>query len=275
MITDERLQQMADALASVPGILAVALGGSRARGTHHAGSDVDLGLYYRAKDLDLDALTRASRAFSDTGQVEIVGPGGWGPWVNGGGWLTVDGTPVDWILRDLDRVREQADRARRGEFAFHPQPGHPLGFLDVSYAGEVATCRPLADPDGAAAGLATGLDPYPEPLRVAFVDNLWQAGFLVDAARKGLPKDDSAYVMLCCSAALMLCAHAWHATAGSWVTNEKGIVVDVARLDLDTHDFAARAHVALHPREHVGLSELVARAASIVEDTRAALPREP
>lgn len=116
---------MADALASVPGIVAIVLGGSRARRTHHEASDVDLGLYYRAEGLDLDALARASRAFSDTGQVEIVGPGGWGPWVNGGGWLTVNGTPVDWILRDLDRVHEQADRARRGEFAFHPQPGHP------------------------------------------------------------------------------------------------------------------------------------------------------
>ncbi|WP_286958786.1 MULTISPECIES: nucleotidyltransferase domain-containing protein [Micrococcales] len=275
MITDERLQQMADALASVPGIVAIVLGGSRARRTHHEASDVDLGLYYRAEGLDLDALARASRAFSDTGQVEIVGPGGWGPWVNGGGWLTVNGTPVDWILRDLDRVHEQADRARRGEFAFHPQPGHPLGFLDVSYAGEVATCRPLADPDGAVAGLAADLNPYPDALRVAFIDNLWQAGFLVDAARKGLPKDDSAYVMLCCSTALMLCAHAWHATAGSWVTNEKGIIVDVARLDLDTHDFATRANTVLQSSGHMGLSEVVTKTASVVEDTRAALRREP
>lgn len=275
VITDERLQEMADTLVSVPGIVAVVLGGSRARGTHHQGSDVDLGLYYQTDALDLHALTRASRAFSDTGHVEIAGPGGWGPWVNGGGWLTVDHTPVDWILRDLGRVREQADRARRGQFAFHPQPGHPLGFLDVSYAGEIATCRPLADPEGAVTGLAASLDPYPDPLRVAFVDNLWQTGFLVDAARKGLPKNDSAYVMLCCSTALMLCAHAWHATAGSWPNNEKGLVVDVARLNLNTHNFATRANVALHPREQMGLSEVVDTVASIVEDTRAVLPRQP
>ncbi|XVX19167.1 nucleotidyltransferase domain-containing protein [Actinomycetota bacterium] len=79
MITDERLQQMADALAGVPGVVAVVLGGSRARGTHHAGSDVDLGLYYRADDLDPDALARTSEAFSDNGRVDIVAPGGWGP----------------------------------------------------------------------------------------------------------------------------------------------------------------------------------------------------
>nr|WP_269779095.1 nucleotidyltransferase domain-containing protein [Propioniciclava soli] len=38
---------MVDALVGVPGFEAVVLGGSRARGTHHGGSDVDLGLYYR------------------------------------------------------------------------------------------------------------------------------------------------------------------------------------------------------------------------------------
>jgi predicted nucleotidyltransferase len=70
---------MADALVRVPGLEAVVLGGSRARGTHHDGSDVDLGLYYRAEDLDHDALTRETGAFSDTGRVEVAGPGGWGP----------------------------------------------------------------------------------------------------------------------------------------------------------------------------------------------------
>jgi hypothetical protein len=43
---------------------------AEARRTHHEASDVDLGLYYRAEGLDLDALARASRAFGDTGQVE-------------------------------------------------------------------------------------------------------------------------------------------------------------------------------------------------------------
>lgn len=273
VITDERLEHMADALVRVPGVDAVVLGGSRARGTHHDGSDVDLGLYYRDGDFDLDALTRATEAFSDVGRIEVAGPGGWGPWVNGGGWLTVDGTAVDWILRDIDRVREQCRRATAGEFAFHSQPGHPLGFLDISYAGEIATCVPLADPSGIIAELGKALDPYPRALRSALIGNLWQAGFLVDAARKGLPKGDSAYVMLCCSSALMLCAHAWHAMAGSWPTNEKGLVVDVARLDLDSHDFSARADVAMRRAGHGdgSLASVVNSVARLVDETRRSL----
>nr|WP_269779079.1 nucleotidyltransferase domain-containing protein [Propioniciclava soli] len=264
---------MADALVGVPGVEAVVLGGSRARGTHHEGSDVDLGLYYQRADLDLDALCEQTEAFSDVGRVRVAGPGSWGPWVDGGAWLSVDATPVDWILRNTDRVRTQCERAVQGEFAFHHQPGHPLGFLDVSYAGEIATCVPLADPSGVVATLREGLEPYPRALRTSFIDNLWQAGFLMDAARKGLAKQDSAYVVLCCSTALMFCAHGWHAAAGSWPTNEKGLVVDVARLALDTHDFSVRADHAMRwvGSDDGALGMVIDRVAQIVDDTRSAL----
>lgn len=245
MITDDQLLAMASSLCTVPGVRAVVLGGSRARGTHHAGSDVDLGLYYDRTALNLDALTALTTTFSSDGEVTVTGPGSWGPWVNGGGWLTVGDTDVDWILRDVDRVREQCHRAVQGQFGFHAQPGHPFGFLDVSYAGEAATCRPLSDPDGVIAELKAVVDPYPPALREAMIANLWQAEFHVEAAGKGLPRQDVAYVMLCCTSALMICAHAWHAAAGRWVTNEKGLVVDVATLPIQTHDFSSRAEQAL------------------------------
>lgn len=245
MIAEDRLLTIAEALSSVAGVRAVVLGGSRARGTHHAESDVDLGIYYDAVTLDLHGLTEMTGAFNATGQVVVAGPGEWGPWVNGGGWLKIDDTDVDWILRDVDRVHEQCQRARRGQFEFHPQPGHPLGFLDVSYAGEVASCRTLVDPEGLVAELQSGLRPYPVALEEAMVANLWQADFLVAAARKALPKQDVAYIGLCCSTALMLCAHAWHARAGVWVLNEKGVVPDTSRLPVDTHGFAQRAAAAI------------------------------
>lgn len=257
----------------MPGIRAVVLGGSRARGTHHEGSDVDLGLYYDKHELDLEQLSAQATRWSTTGQVEVTAPGSWGPWVDGGGWLTVDGTPVDWILRDITRVQDQCDRARRGEYAFHSQPGHPLGFLDVSYAGEVATCLALADPHGLVAGLKAAVTPYPTALRDAMVENLWQADFHVQAATKGIPKKDIAYIQLCCTSALMLCAHAWHAAAGQWVTNEKGLVVDVAALDIDTRDFSTLAGEALAMRstDRDNLTEAVHRTAGLVRLTRESL----
>ena len=273
MIADGRIQAMAESLTRVPGVRAVALGGSRAKGTHHAGSDVDLGLYYDRTSLDMEELRRVAGLFADDGPVDVAGPGSWGPWVDGGGWLTVDGTAVDWILRDLSRVAEQCRRAEAGAFAFHPQPGHPLGFLDVSYAGELATCVPLADPDRVLDPLREALTPYPPALRAAMIDNLWQAGFFVDAARKGIPKLDVGHVALCCSTALLLCAHAWHASAGSWVTNEKGAIVDAQLLPIDSHEFAPRAAGALTrlSTDTEQLAGMVDSVNQLAADTRTAL----
>jgi predicted nucleotidyltransferase len=41
------MEHLAGRLAAIPGVVAVTLGGSRARGTARADSDWDFGLYYR------------------------------------------------------------------------------------------------------------------------------------------------------------------------------------------------------------------------------------
>lgn len=132
-----------------------------------------------------------------------------------------------------------------GEFAFHDQPGHPLGFLDVSYAGETVACRLLADPHGLISRLRERVVPYPPALQEALVGNAWRADFLLDCAVKGALRCDTAFVALCCTTAAMVCAHAWHAAAGVWVLNEKDLVPGVARLDLDTGTFSRDVTAAL------------------------------
>lgn len=72
---------------------------------------------------------------------------------------------------------------------------------------------------------------------------------------------------LCASHAVLLIAHAWHAAARAWVTNEKGLVVDVARLPVESDGFAERAaQVLAHP------GDCPADLAKTVTTTRA-LPR--
>ena len=267
MIEDDRLHAIADRLVAVPGIEAVVLGGSRARGTHHPDSDVDLGLSYDAATLDLPALRAAAAEVAGT-DVEVAGPGGWGPWVDGGAWLRLDGVAVDLILRDVERVREQRDRAVRGEFAVHQQTGHPLGFLDVAYAAEAATCWPLADPHGLVEELRRGLDPYPAPLREALIEHLWTAEFVAAGGAKVAGRGDRAFVQMCAASALMWCAHAWHAEAGVWATTEKGIVPAVAALPIDTHGFSAAATTALSRPEP---ADMAADALDLVRSTQRAL----
>lgn len=84
---------MAQRLTQVSGVIAVVLGGSRARGEHTPQSDVDLGLYYRTP---LDVGARATLARELAGPAATVTePGAWGRWVDGGAWLHIRGTAVD------------------------------------------------------------------------------------------------------------------------------------------------------------------------------------
>ena len=59
------LAAIAGRLVGVGGVVGVLLGGSRARGTHHPDSDVDLGVFYRPP-LDVDGLAALAR--------ELAGP---------------------------------------------------------------------------------------------------------------------------------------------------------------------------------------------------------
>ncbi|WP_197359709.1 nucleotidyltransferase domain-containing protein, partial [Streptomyces clavuligerus] len=82
---DRAVRAMVGRLSEVDGVVAVALGGSRARGAHRPDSDWDLGVYYRGA-VDVGALTALAAELTG-GPVAVAGPGGWGPWVNGGAWL--------------------------------------------------------------------------------------------------------------------------------------------------------------------------------------------
>ncbi|MFI6321156.1 nucleotidyltransferase domain-containing protein [Nonomuraea sp. NPDC050556] len=219
-------------LIEVPGVVAVALGGSRARGTHRPDSDVDLGIYYRGT-LDTDAL----RELAGDG-VEVTEPGGWGPWVNGGAWLTVDGTRVDWIFRDLDRVERVWADCQEGRYEVAVQAGHPLGFYSHAYAGEVAFCKILEDPSGELTALREETRAYPPALGEALVRGLWEADFCLRIAAKG---DDPAYRAGCLFKAVGVMCHALHGRDGAWLINEKGMVASAGRLPSAPDGFAVRA----------------------------------
>ncbi|MFJ6694995.1 nucleotidyltransferase domain-containing protein [Streptomyces sp. NPDC091272] len=234
---------MAERLVAVPGVHAVALGGSRARGSHRPDSDWDLGVYYRDAP---DVAALASLAAEFTGKaVEVAGPGGWGPWVDGGAWLSVDGTAVDWILRDLDRVEGVWRGCLAGRFEVGVQPGHPLGFWSPAYAGEAALCRVLADPSGVLTRLRSEARHYPEPLREALVEAAWEADFLVASACKSVGAGDVLHVALCLSRAFGVLAQAMLAHARVWCLNEKGALASAARVACAPDDFTDRTARAL------------------------------
>ncbi|WP_235030652.1 nucleotidyltransferase domain-containing protein [Nonomuraea solani] len=264
------LHGIAARLAEVPGVVAVVLGGSRARGTHRPDSDIDLGLYYRG-GLDVDRLRALAREV--TGQdTDVTEPGGWGPWVDGGGWLTVDGWRVDWIYRDLDRVRDVWRDCQEGRYEIGFQVGHPLGFYSCAYAGEVALCQVLADPTGEVGALREEAAHYPPALREAMIGRLWECDFALSTARYGAAGGDPAYAAGALFRAVGVACHALHAADGAWLINEKGMVASAARLPSAPEGFGERAGEVLaavgRTPEEIGAT--IDAAARLVAEVRTA-----
>jgi hypothetical protein len=274
-VSEEWLRELADRMTQAPGMVAVMLGGSRARGDHTAESDLDLGLYYDVP-LNTTALGELAREVAGS-EARVTEPGEWGHWVNGGAWLTVNGTQVDWLYRDVNRVHASWDAAKQGSYRFHAQIGHPLGVPDFAYAGEVALGIILADPTGHLSHLQRQITAYPPRLTEALVEGLWEASFLIDNARKAVSRSDATFVAGCLFRVVCLCAHALHGRSGRWLVNEKGAVASAARLGIAPDDFARRAHdVVAHldadPHE---LAVALDNADDLVRDTASACQPSP
>ncbi|MGY1691899.1 nucleotidyltransferase domain-containing protein [Geodermatophilus sp. SYSU D01105] len=272
---DPELTALAGRLVAVPGVVAVTLGGSRARGEHTPDSDVDLGLYYRPP-LDTGALGALAREVAGP-SARVTRPGEWGPWVDGGAWLRIGGVAVDWIYRDVDRVAAVWRDARAGRCGWHAQVGHPLGFLDAAYAGELALGVVLADPTGEVTALRRETAQYPPALGAALVARLEEARFCTGIAAKAVPRGDTTYVAGCLFRAVGLCAHALSGAAGRWLVNEKGAVAAAGRLPGAPPDFARRAHAVLAAlgTGPADLAAAVRAAVELVAEVSAAVSSRP
>jgi hypothetical protein len=237
------LSRLVGALAPVSGIEAIALGGSRARGTATAASDYDIGLYYRGRrPIDIAALSRVVASLDDRGAVAEVTPlGGWGPWIDGGGWLLIDGVHVDLLYRDLDQVASAIDDAHAGKVEPHYQPGHPHAFLSTIYMGEAAYARVLHDPEGSLGALQTRTKPYPPALAAALRKRFgWEASFALANARKSLDRGDVSYLAGCVFRAVASLCQMLFALNGVYLLNEKGAVAAVGGFARKPSDFADR-----------------------------------
>ncbi|VIO79255.1 nucleotidyltransferase domain-containing protein [Bradyrhizobium ivorense] len=225
MSDDPLLARIIPVLARVPGVAAIVLGGSRARGTTHAASDHDIGLYYAdAARLDTDRLREAVAALVDKPDAAQVTPlGEWGPWIVGGAWLTIDGRKVDLLYRSIDRVAAVIDACRNGDVTMHYQPGHPHGFCSAIWMGEVALCKPLHDPAGRIAVLKAKTQPYPHVLRDSLIRRFqWEILFSIENAELALPRGDGTHIAGCAYRALACLGQVLFALNGQYLINEKG-----------------------------------------------------
>lgn len=223
------------------GPCALALGGSCAKDGGDAHSDVDLYLFS-------DAVIPAAR------RVEIVrealgaeaGAVSWGadePWVQGGTDFVVRGRRVEVWLRSVAWVeREMADalagRVRREYVAWTA-----MGFFPHVVLSDVATLRPLHDPDGTLARWQAAVAAYPEPLRDALLRH-----FIAEAAfwpgnphyESAVARGDVLYATAIAQQVAQALIQVVFALNRVYFPGEKRLAAALAKLPLQPRDFAAR-----------------------------------
>jgi hypothetical protein len=243
----ELVDDLVTSLAGVPGVAAVVLGGSWARGDARPDSDVDLALYYRDADpLDLGAVRAIARRFDDGGDPVVVGLYEWGPWVNGGAWLHTRAGKVDLLYRSVDHVARVIDAAERSEHDAHFAQQPPYGYFSVTYLAETAGCVALADPAGAIAALARRVETYPPALRRALVSSsLWSVEFTLHAARDLASRADVYGTGGCLTRAASALVQALFALNETYFASEKTALASIERFARRPDRFRARLEGAL------------------------------
>ncbi|HYN18196.1 MAG TPA: nucleotidyltransferase domain-containing protein [Actinomycetes bacterium] len=239
--------EVAARVGALEGVVAVALGGSLARGRADSHADVDLGVYYApTRPFSVAELQVLATELDDRHAPEVVGLGDWGPWINGGAWTRIQGTKLDLLYRDLRLVDRVLDDCAEGRTTSHYQPGHPHGFHSHSYAGEVHHNLALHDPDGALAERKARTSPYPPRLRQTILRrNAWEAEFAVATAVGAARRGDLAYVSGCLFRGVGCLVQVLFALNERWLVNEKGSVREAAGFPRTPPDLADRVAAVL------------------------------
>lgn len=239
---------IAQRLGGVEGVIAVALGGSSATSSADGESDLDLGLYYYPSTVpSRDALNHLAAELDDANAAApFTHPGEWGPWVNGGAWLTVGGTRLDVLYRDLEQVTDTVRDCKAGRVSWNYSLGHPHAFLSSIYLAEVHYGLPLFDPGNTLLALKATVQNYPETMRRDIIQrSLFEAGFSLENARKPAARRDTAQVAGYLYRAAASLTQAVYAANKTYLMNEKGGVPRVDSLEHRPPKFAATVQAIL------------------------------
>jgi hypothetical protein len=268
----ELVLSLAKRFGAIPGLRAVVLGGSHARGRARPESDIDLGLLYSAAaPFSIQSIRELAEAVNDTPGPVVTNFYEWGPWVNGGAWLTVGGQRVDFLYRSVEHLERVIADAEAGRYEVHYLQQPPFGFFSGTYLGEIAVCVPLFDPEARLDALKRRVADYPEALRRAVVqDYLFMAEFTLTAfAPKVAARADTYGTSACLARAVNELVLALFALNRKYPVNDKTALEEVAEFDRTPREFGPRvqttlANLGASPAE---LAAAVERVAQLLRET--------
>lgn len=236
-------------LSSVEGIDAIVIGGSRSRGEADQKSDTDIGLYYN-DHIDWKELENTLRVLMDDTPLSekiLYLPGEWGPWVNGGSGLRVDGKPYDVILRETKRVVSVIQEVLAGEITVDYQTGHPFGFVNAIYAAEVYYAillweegsRPLTR-------LKENLTDFlPPKMKESLIERfMFEAEFSMQSGRQAAFRGDLHYIMGCFFRTVTCWNQVLYALNDRYFMNEKGSITTARNFPITPREYQVRVNQA-------------------------------
>lgn len=147
-----------NAVSKVPGVVSIALGGSRSLGFATPNSDFDIAVFERLKDDIKPADLRTATESIAEGKVKMTSDLALAE-------FSVQGRNVELFFRRTTTIAKEIEDAKAGKFRRWQHVLHPYGFLSTVQIGFATYARPLWDPEGDLATLVNAATPYPEALR--------------------------------------------------------------------------------------------------------------
>lgn len=271
---DNIIQDIKEELDGLPGVVGIVLGGSRARGTHSPDSDIDIGIYYdESKGFNTNDIEKSALNLNDEKKEHLITSlGEWGEWINGGGWLVVQGYHVDLIFRDIKRVSKVIDDCLSGLVSIHYQTGHPHGYLSAMYMGELAICNVLSDPEGTLGELKKKTEPYPEKFKEAMIQYFsFEASFSLMFMETNANKDDISYVMGHCFRSISCLNQVIFAKNKVYCINEKKAVAMIQDFPIKPINYKKRIDeiVSLLSTDSYKTNQAVENLKELISETEA------
>ncbi|MBD8069784.1 nucleotidyltransferase domain-containing protein [Bacillus sp. PS06] len=243
MVVQSIINEISKELKDFSGIVGIVLGGSRARGTDHPTADIDIGIYYdESAGFEVKEVSKIATKLDDNHREDLVASlGEWGAWINGGGWLVVQGYHVDLIFRDIKRVSQVVDECLSGKVSTHYHTGHPHAYLNVMYMGEISICKILFERNNQISDLKAKTSPYPKPLKDALIGYfMFEASFSLMFAKDNVDKDDVSYVMGHCFRTISCLNQVLFALNEEFCINEKKAVRMIEGYNKKPKDYKLR-----------------------------------
>jgi predicted nucleotidyltransferase len=198
------LNEITNDLRQISGVKAVVLGGSYAMGLATESSDLDIGIYYSEQNpFDIEKVKSIAEKYAHKEQPTVTRFYEWGPWVNGGAWITTVNGEVDFLYKNIEQIKRTIENAKNGiwENNFEQQP--PYGFSSIIFLSETQNCISLYDPDDAIKKLKESVKQYPQKLKQSVIQqSLWSAEFTLWQAEKYATKMDAYNTVGCFSRAV-------------------------------------------------------------------------